>query len=358
MAPLSKENLDDLAIIDPEIDAALKSGKLPIPPIDYADPVKAISQLRALEGYFPIPPAIEAVSESTAKYTTRDGQELNLFVFQPAQSSDKPKPLIIFYHGGGGSLGTAYSAAPWARSIVLQHDVVVISPQYRLAPEHPFPTGPSDAWDSFAYITANASTFAADPRAGLIVGGPSNGSSLTSIIALRAQNEPAIPKITGLYFAAPGLVSSPDTVPAEYRELYLSKTDPRCLNAPILNAEMKAVFNAVYGAPENDPLYRAFNVQPFSQHAGIAPKVYFQVCGMDILRDDSFVYADILDGLGVQTKVDVYKGTPHVFWGIFSWIEQAKVWKEDTGKGIGWLLARDPSTRGSGGDDGAQRATL
>lgn len=337
---------------------ALKSGKLPIPPIDYADPVNAISQFRALEGYFPTPPAIEGVSEINAKYTTRDGEELNLFVFKPAQSSDKPRPLIIFYHGGGGSLGTAYSGAPWARDMVLLHGVVVVSPQYRLAPEHPFPTGPNDAWDAFAYITANASMFSADPSVGLIVGGPSNGSSLSSVIALRAQNEPATPKITGLYFAAPGLVSSPDTVPAEYREAYLSKTDPRCLTAPVLNAETKAVFNAVYGAPENDPLYRAFNVQPFSKHAGIAPKVYFQVCGMDILRDDALVYVDILDGLGVQTRVDVYKGTPHVFWGIFSWIGQAKVWKEDTGKGIGWLLGRDQSAGEGDSEEAAQRATL
>jgi acetyl esterase/lipase len=323
---------------------ALKSGNFPIPSINYADHAETISQLRALETSFPVPPTIDSVSETTTKYTTRDGQELNLFVFQPAQNSDKPKPLIIYYHGGGGSMGYAYSVAPLARSLVLLHDAVVISPQYRLAPEHPFPAGPNDAWDSFAYISSHAHTFSADPRVGFIVGGVSNGAALASGIALRAQNEPALPKITGLFFSAPGFVGSPDTVPAEYRDVYLSRTDPRCLTAPVLNAELKAVFTAVYGAPEDDPLYRAFNVQPFSKHAGIAPKVYFQVCGMDILRDDAFVYADILDGLGVQTKVDVYKGTPHVFWGIFSWISQAKTWKEDTGKGVGWLLGREKSS--------------
>lgn len=331
---------------------ALKSGKLPFPPIEYTDHAKAISQLRALEALYPAPPPIEPVSETTAKYTARDGEELNLFIFQPAQQSDKPRPLIIYYHGGGGSLGTAYSAAPWARNMVLLHNAVVISPQYRLAPEHPFPTGPNDAWDAFAYIATNVNTFSADPQVGFIVGGPSNGASLTSGIALRAQNEPSLPRITGLYYAAPGLVSSPDTVPAEYRDVYLSRTDPSCLTAPVLNAELKTVFNAVYGAPEDDQLYRAFNVQPFSKHAGIAPKVYFQVCGMDILRDDALVYADILEGLGVQTRIDMYAGTAHVFWSIFSWIEKAKVWQDDTGKGIGWLLGQ------AGHDQFAQRATL
>jgi len=238
-------------------------------------------------------------------------------------------------------MGFAYSAAPLARNLVLLHGAVVISPQYRLAPEHPFPTGPNDAWDAFAHISANAAAFSADPSAGLIVGGVSNGAALTSGIALRAQNEPALPKITGLYYAAPGLVGTPDAVPAEYRDAYLSRTDPRCLAAPVLNEGMKKVFNAVYGAPEGDPLYRAFNVQPFSKHAGTAPKAYFQVCGMDILRDDAFIYADILDGLGVQTKVDVYPGTPHVFWGIFSWISQAQKWKDDTASGVGWLLERN-----------------
>lgn len=248
--------------------------------------------------------------------------------------------MIIFYHGGGGSLGFAYSVAPLARSLVLLHDVVVISPQHRLAPEHPFPTGPNDAWDAFVHISTNASTFSADPSLGFIVGGVSNGAALTSGIALRAQDEPAFPKITGLLYSAPGFVGSPDTVPAEYRDAYLSRTDARCLAAPVLNEELKAVFTAVYGAPEDDPLYRAFNVQPFSKHVGTASRAYFQVCGMDILRDDAFVYADVLDGLGVQTKVDVYPGTPHVFWSIFSWISQAQKWKEDTGKGVGWLLGR------------------
>ncbi|KEF62451.1 uncharacterized protein A1O9_00423 [Exophiala aquamarina CBS 119918] len=340
MAPRSKQELDALAVIDPEIDAALKSGKLPIPSFDYSDRTNVISQLRALEASFPIPPAIEPVLETATKYTTRDNQELNLFVFQPAQSSNKPKPLIIFYHGGGGSLGFAYSAAPLARNLVLLHDAVVISPQYRLAPEHPFPTGPNDAWDAFAYIATNAATFSADLSVGFIVGGVSNGAALTSGIALRAQEDPALPRITGLLYSAPGFVGSADSVPAEYRDRYLSRTDPRCLTAPILSEDLKAVFNAVYGAPEDHPLYRAFNVQPFSKHAETAPKAYFQVCGMDILRDDAFVYANILEGLGVQTKVDVYPGTPHVFWAVFSWISQAQKWKEDTGKGVGWLLGR------------------
>ena len=297
--------------------------------------------MRSNEALFAPPAAINSVIETREKYSARDGAELALFVFRSAlTTSTAAKPLVILYHGGGGCLGNPYSIAPLARSLVTLHDVVVVSPQYRLAPEYPFPTGPNDAWDAYAYVAANASNFSADTASGFVVGGISNGAALGSCIALRAKHEPSLPKITGLYFTAPAFIASPDTVPDEYKAAYISAFDQRCINAPVLDAETVTLFDSVYGARKADPLYRAFNTQPFSEHTGIAPKAYFQVCGMDVFRDDGLIYEDILNGLGVLTKIDVYKGTPHVFWGIFPHTSQAKTWREDAGKGFGWLLTQ------------------
>jgi acetyl esterase/lipase len=312
-----------------------------------------LAALRGLQSSWPMPPAILEVTEETTTYTTRDGTSLDLFVFHRVTSteSDKgAKPVVIYFHGGGGVVGTAYSVAPLARDLVLDHDVVVISPQYRLAPENPFPTGTNDAWDAFAYIAANASSINAeiDLTRGLVVGGASQGAVHTSLIALRAKDE-TLPAITGLFFGAGAFVASPDTIPAKYRQQLVSPTNDKCMSAPVYNTETKALFDAAYGADTASPAYRAFNVHPLEEkHKGLARRAYFQVCGADMLRDHSLIYADVLKDLNgeeMDVRVDVYKGAPHVFWTIFVMTKLFAKWKEDTKAGVSWLLGRGEAVK-------------
>ncbi|EXJ76965.1 hypothetical protein A1O3_10122 [Capronia epimyces CBS 606.96] len=319
----------------------VKSGRLPIPKLDLSSIAEAVTQLRTLETRWPRPPPVPEVTESNRKFTTRDGAELDLFVFQPASPTWEPIPLVIFFHGGGGVIGTAYSVAPLARELVLAHGCVVISPQYRLAPDYVFPTGANDGWDAFVYISTRASDFSADASAGLIVGGVSHGAVLTSLIALQAKETSHSPQISGLYYSAGAFIANPETIPDQYRTQYLSRTDERCINAPILNADTKTLFDRAYNADVSSPLYRAFNTEPLSKHAHVAPKAYFQVCGSDILRDDGLIYEQVLKERGVETLLDVYPGTPHIFWSVFRTIKQAAKWKADTNKGVGWLLGRE-----------------
>jgi acetyl esterase/lipase len=59
---------------------------------------------------------------------------------------------------------------------------------------------------------------------------------------------------------------------------------------------------------------------------------------MDTGRDELLIYDDMLKGEGVETKVDLWPGLPHVFWGLFKQLPQAQRWKEDTLNGFAWLL--------------------
>ena len=326
----------------------IKSGQFPLPKIDLSNGFEGpLAMMRELESRWPTPGPVPEVTESNLKYRARDDAELNLFVFSTATTADtttsRPKPLVIFFHGGGGAVGNAYSVAPLARDLVKDHDCVVISPQYRLAPENPFPTGPNDGWDAFTHIVANASTVHPDIdlSQGLIIGGASQGAVLSSLIALRAKETPSLPKISGLYFAAGAFIAAPDTITAKYKDQYRSRTDERCVHAPILNKETKAMFDAAYNPDVSSPLYRAFNNQPLAdKHSDVAPKAYFQVCGADIMRDDGLIYASVLEELGVDVKVDVYEGAPHVFWSVFSRTGLARRWKEDTRSAVAWLFGR------------------
>ena len=101
--------------------------------------------------------------------------------------------------------------------------------------------------------------------------------------------------------------------------------------------------------PTNPPPSTAhLNNLPLSNHAGLAPRVYFQVCGADILREDSLIYAEVLREVDerVEVKVHVYEGAPHVFWGWFGLTGLGRRWKKETEEGVGWLLGREGVEKG------------
>ncbi|KAJ9631091.1 hypothetical protein H2203_001622 [Taxawa tesnikishii (nom. ined.)] len=333
------EDLPALANVDPEIDAILKSGRLPKPTIDFSNTNVAVKQLRAFYEQWSDSPPVPGVSESIASYSAEDGTDLHLYVFAPVDTSDNALPVVVFFHGGGGAIGTPQSTAALCRSLVLDHHCVVVAPQYRLAPEHRFPTGVNDAWVAVRHIASHASSLApaADPSLGFILGGHSHGAVLSSVLALRARDEQLSPAISGLYLGA-GAFVSPTLVPNQYKPWYQSRNQEACLTAPILDRQTKAMFDSAMAPDYSSPLYRAMTWP--AGHAGM-PKAYFQVCGMDILRDESFIYEDVLRKEGAETRLDVYQGCPHVFWSVFFMTGQGKRWKEDTRKGMEWLLGKE-----------------
>lgn len=84
------------------------------------------------------------------------------------------------------------------------------------------------------------------------------------------------------------------------------------------------------------PLYNPFN-HP-KGHKGVPP-VYFQICGMDPLRDEALIYEKVLrEDYGIPTKLDVYPGLPHGFWSFWPDMKASTGFVEDATRGVGWLL--------------------
>lgn len=76
----------------------------------------------------------------------------------------------------------------------------------------------------------------------------------------------------------------------------------------------------------------------FPSHANLPPS-YFQICGMDPLRDEALIYEEILrEEYGTKTLVDLYPGLPHGFWSWWTEAEFSKKFQEDCVKGLKWLL--------------------
>jgi len=333
-ALLSGEALDQLAVVDPEIQERLKTIPQSWQPKGN-DPVDIIMQMRAGYDRLPITPPQPEVQESLSTYTTRDGASLRLCIYKPARPPVNPMVCYVHYHGGGSCIGSPELSAPFSRRVAQEHSCVVIAVQYRLAPEHRFPTQVEDSWDALQYIAAHASDFGAQLSAGFVIGGESAGAVIAAVLALQARDQRLSPPLTGSFLST-GSYFNPDAIPKPYQASYRSRKDPACLNSPMLSASVKAAFDSCVQGDYSSPLFKAA-LWP-SGHRDL-PRTCLQTCGMDINRDDGILYHHLLAQSGVTTKLDVYPGCPHCFWHLFPDVAQGKKWRRDTAEGLKWLFS-------------------
>ena len=101
---------------------------------------------------------------------------------------DAVRPLLVYFHGGGWVVGSLEGYDTSCRRLALMANCHVVSVDYRLAPEHPFPAAVHDAWDSTAWCIANAALLRIDPRR-MIVAGDSAGGTLAAVVAQQARDE-------------------------------------------------------------------------------------------------------------------------------------------------------------------------
>ena len=135
-----------------------------------------------------------AAGEGPGMATVRDiavdgpGGDLPLRVYRPEVDAEGSLPALVFYHGGGWTLGTLDSADDVCRELAARVGCVVASVDYRLAPEHPFPAALEDASVAAEWVRAHAQSLGADPtRVGLA--GTSAGGNLAAAAALYAESD-------------------------------------------------------------------------------------------------------------------------------------------------------------------------
>jgi acetyl esterase len=105
-----------------------------------------------------------------------------------AATSAGPLPIIVWYHGGGFVIGDLETADRTCRKLATQTGALVISVDYALAPERPFPSGPDDCFNALRWIVENAATLGGDPSR-VAVAGDSAGGNMAAVTAIRARDE-------------------------------------------------------------------------------------------------------------------------------------------------------------------------
>jgi len=219
-----------------------------------------------------------------------------IYCDRPATDSGVPVPVLVFFHGGGWIQcdidthdGLCGKLAKWSGGIVVSVD-------YRLAPEHPFPAAVDDAIAAYHWVRDNARSIGGDPdRVG--VGGDSAGGNLAAVVC-QQDNGPR-PAFQVLIY--PGLDGRMQ-----------SKSIQELRDAYIIPLERTTWYLKTYLGGFDDPTDPRFSPGIIDNVSGLAP-AYIVTGGFDPLRDEGIAYAERLAAAGVSTVHRNFPGQIHAF---------------------------------------------
>ena len=209
---------------------------------------------------------------------------------------------MFWIHGGGWTIGTVEQYDPIARQVANATRAVVVSPDYRLAPEHPFPAALDDCWNALRWAVANAVSFGGDSTR-LAIGGDSAGGNLAAVCALLARDAGA-PKLAFQALVYP--VTDADFTTASYNDNGTGY---------LLDLTQMRWFFDCYTRDGTDP--RQWRISPLRAPdvRGVAPALV--ITGeYDPFRDEGEAYARRLHDAGVPVQQHRYPGMVHAFFGL------------------------------------------
>ena len=220
-------------------------------------------------------------------------------LYVPQESARKTLlPVVLFVHGGGFVSGDLETHDVLARTIANRAKALVLSIDYRLAPENPFPAGVDDVYATLQWVAANAGKIGGNPNR-IAVSGDSAGANIATVVSILARDRRG-PKIAAQWLMYPTVSNKMDTASwAEY-----GKT-----NFPTREVNTNCI--AAY-VPKGTSPYAPLVAPLWADHKGLPPALV-QVGELDPLRDENVEYAKALKAAGVDANAIVYPGQHHGF---------------------------------------------
>uniref|UniRef100_UPI00286F2BA0 alpha/beta hydrolase n=1 Tax=Paraburkholderia sp. TaxID=1926495 RepID=UPI00286F2BA0 len=145
-------------------------------------------------------PAAPMHSVDDLRLPMRDGETIRARLYQPLEPNwAQPLPALVYFHGGGFTVGSVDTHDALCRMFARDAHCAVLSVDYRLAPEHKFPTAVHDTFDAYAWLHAHAAEYGID-AARLAVGGDSAGGTLAAVCAVLARDAVLAPVLQMLIY--------------------------------------------------------------------------------------------------------------------------------------------------------------
>ena len=259
-------------------------------------------------------PKVDRVEDFTLP--ARDGHRLPARLYAPRSNS--ALPVLLYLHGGGFTVGSLATHDVLCRQLSRHGHCAVVSLDYRLAPEHRFPTAVNDSWDALNWLHHNAPTLGLD-AAQLAVGGDSAGGTLSAVCALMARDAGLKLRLQLLFY--PGCGARQDTA-SHHRfaeGFMLDKATIDWFFDGYIDAKDRSDWRF---APGNAP-----------EHSGLAP-AWIGLAECDPLVDEGVHYADTLRMAGVPVDLEIYQGVVHGFITMGRAIPDALTAHADAGRAL------------------------
>jgi acetyl esterase len=307
----------------PQLTPAMRSvlermARAAYPPLYTQTPEQAKAGYEAGAGVLEVPKANLARVEDFS-IPARDGQALAARLYAP---SNAILPVLLYFHGGGFTIGSVASHDVLCRELSRLSGCAVVSLDYRLAPEHRFPTAVHDAWDATQWLGSHGRDLRID-SARMAVGGDSAGGTLAAVCAILARGA-GLPLALQLLFY-PGCAAGQDAPSHErfgrglvletphiewFFDQYIDRGQREDWRfAPLNASDVEGVAAAWFGLAECDPLV-----------------------------DDGLAYADKLRASGVVVDLEIYRGVTHEFIKMGRAIPEARQAHADAARALAGAL--------------------
>ncbi|KAL5328654.1 hypothetical protein ACEPPN_002156 [Leptodophora sp. 'Broadleaf-Isolate-01'] len=247
-----------------------------------------------------------------------EGPDVMVRVFTPeGQKPEGGWPVMVYYHGGGWVLGNIDTENVVCTNLCKRANCVVISVDYRLAPENPYPAAVHDSWEALLWLHSTAASLLSLNLSKVAVGGSSAGGNLAAIMCHKALSSPSIvPKFVVQLLIVPvtdNTANPKNTLSWRENEF-----------TPALPA-LKMLWYRKHYLP-NEKTWADPEASPLLYPSGWEkqPKALVVVGELDVLRSEGEAYAEKLSAAGVEADLKVMKGMPHPFLAMDGVLQQGR----------------------------------
>ncbi len=230
-----------------------------------------------------------------------------------------PFPVVVYIHGGGWVIATldTYDSSP--RAMTNMAGAVVVSVEYRKAPEHKFPAAHEDCYAVMQYVIKNAAKMNGDPKRVAIMGESAGGNMATSVCMMARDRKGMMPIYQVLIFP----VANSDTNTPSYRE----NANAKPLNKAIM------VWFAHHTIKSQADLTNPYLAVLQGNAKGLPPATVI-TAQIDPLRSEGKAYADKLKAAGIAVRYRNYEGVAHEFFRMGAVVDKAKAAEQFAADGL------------------------
>ncbi|MCZ4347445.1 alpha/beta hydrolase [Devosia neptuniae] len=246
-------------------------------------------------------------------------------LYRPAGLAERLNPMVLYFHGGGFVTGDLDSHDASARAFAWRAGAIVLSLDYRLAPEHGFPAAHDDAWAAWGWLSGQAHRLGGDPRR-IAVAGEDAGANLAMHVALKARETRGLRPVQQVLIHP---IADTDMSTPSYDEAL--RTRP--IGLPAMRWRFKQLFPD--GMPETVP---ALQLVGRDDLAGLPPSLIV-LAGIDPLRSEGEALASALSAAGVAVTMLRYDGVTQGFFGMGRIVTKALFAQADVADGLSKTFA-------------------